>query len=173
MAILNRKYGYLFLAEPYCASRAIEQALLVHDGSEHLDTWIHDTLPKLVERGFVTPHAPFYKFSVVRHPADLLVTKYHHLTGWHKKGFRAFLHNELEKLEPIFMHANLMDRTLKYEVLQPQLNDILEARGAPPVALQVLGKTEDKKPWRSYYNDRDLRLLNSLLPELHTYGYTT
>jgi hypothetical protein len=172
MAVLNRKYGYLFLAEPHCASRAVGEALAQHEGSVVLDTWVHNPLSALVELGFVRPHETLFKFSVVRHPADFLVTKYHHLTGWHAKGFRAFLHSELEKLEPLFMHANWMDRTIRYERLQSELNDVLEARGAPPVTLNVIGKTENKKPWRSYYTDRDLRLLNGILSEVLIYGYT-
>lgn len=171
MAIVNRKYGYLFLAEPYCASRAVEQALLVHDGSEHLDCWVHEPLAKLCDLGFVRPNEPLFKFSVVRHPCDYLVTKYHHLTGWHKKGFREFLRAHLENPETLFMHAAVMDRTLKYELLQSQLNDILEARDAPPVELQVIGKTEDKKHWRSYYSVGDIWSIDERLPDFKTYGY--
>ena len=171
MAIVNRKYGYLFLAEPYCASRAVGEALAEHEGSVVLDTWVHDPIEKLCKLGLVQAHEPLLKFSIVRHPADYLVTKYHHLTGWHKKGFRAFLRSQLESHESLFIHANDTDRTLRYEALLPQLNDILESRGAPPIKLNVVGKTEGKKPWRSYYSEKDLRILPAFLHEFQTFGY--
>jgi hypothetical protein len=172
MAIVNRKYGYLFLAEPYCASRAVGEALAAQEGSEVLDTWVHNTFPKLVELGFVKYHEPLYKFSVVRNPADYLVTKYHHLTGWHKNGFKAFLRSTLETPQPLFMHANDVDKTLRFELLESQLNDVLEARGAPPVKLAVVGQTRDKKHWESYYTPGDLEHIRENLPDFRTYGYT-
>jgi hypothetical protein len=173
MATLNRKYGYLFLAEPYCASRAVGIALAQQEGSVVLDTWVHNKLSKLVDDGFLTPHEPLFKFSIVRNPADYLVTKYHHLSGWHTKGFAAFLNDEYaNRHRSLFWHASDADKTLRYELLESQLNDLLEARGAPPVSLTVVGKTQDKKDWRSYYSDKDLALLRSL-PDFNTYGYTT
>jgi len=172
MAIVNRKYGYLFLAEPYCASRAVGIALAQHEGSVVLDCWVHEPLRRLYELDMVRPHEPLFKFSIVRHPGDYLVTKYHHLTGWHKRGFREFLRAHLEPAEPtLFMHAAVMDRTLKFELLQTQLNDILEARDAPPVELPVIGKTKDKKHWRSYYSTGDIWHIDEILPDFKTYGY--
>lgn len=172
MAVLNRKYGYLFLAEPYCASRAIGIALAQQEGSEVLDTWVHNPLRKLVEEGFVAYHDPLYKFSVVRNPADLLVTKYHHLTGWHKQGFQRFLESEFREPTTLFMHGNDADKTLRYEHLESQLNDLLTDRGAPTVSLTVVGKTETKQAWRSYYPDEVLRRMVERLPDFKTYGYT-
>jgi hypothetical protein len=173
MAILNRKYGYLFLAEPYCASRAVAKALLTQDGSVDLvDTWVHNPFEKLVELGIVKYHEPLYKFSVIRNPADLLVTKYHHLTGWHKQGFKPFLRSHLEAPGPsLFMHAAVMDKTLRYERLESELNDTLEARGAPPVKLELIGKTETKKHWRSYYSDDEIKTMLERLPDFKTFGY--
>lgn len=173
MAIVNRKYGYLFLAEPYCASRTVAQSLLTHEGSEQLDCWVHEPLAKLCEMGLVQPNESLLKFSIVRHPCDYLVTKYHHLTGWHKKGFREFLRHHLENPETLFMHAASADMTLKFELLNAQLNDILEARGAPPVQLQVVGKTADKKDWRSYYSVGDIWHIDDILPDFKTFGYRT
>ena len=71
------------------------------------------------------------------------------------------------------MHANAMDMTLKFELLQTQLNDILEAREAPPVELTVVGKTADKKDWRSYYSVGDIWSIQDQLPDFKTYGYRT
>lgn len=171
MAILNRKYGYLFLAEPYCASRAVGTALAQQDGSVVLDTWVHNTFPKLVQLGFVQFHEPIYKFSVVRDPADYLVTKYHHLTGWHKNGFRSFLRSHLENPQPLFMHPEDTDKTLRYEFLEQHLNGLLEDRGAPTVKLNIVGKTADKKPLQAYYTPEDLTYAREKIPEFRTYGY--
>ena len=120
----------------------------------------------------VRPNEPLFKFSIVRHPCDYLVTKYHHLTSWHKRGFSEFLRAHLEPPEPtLFMHAAVMDRTLKFELLQTQLNDILEARDAPPVELSVVGKTEGKQYWRSYYTHGEIWSIDEQLPDFKTYGY--
>jgi hypothetical protein len=171
MAVVNRKYRYLFLSEAYCASRAVDQALLQHEGSVLLDCWTHEPFDKLCDLGFISPHESLLKFSVVRHPADYLVTKYHHLTSWHKQGFRAFLLYELIKSNTLFAHANDTDKTIRYELLQSQLNDVLETRGAPPVALNVVGQTQGKRAWQTYYKGKDRRLLQQLLADYATYGY--
>jgi predicted RNase H-like HicB family nuclease len=171
MAIVNRKYGYLFLAEPYCASRAMSAALAEQEGSEVLDTWVHNRFPTLVELGFVKYHEPLFKFSVIRNPADFLVTKYLNLSGWHANGFKAFLRAQLMSDQPLFMHANDVDKTLRYEYLESHLNELLEFLGAPPVTLPVIGKTEDKKYWASYYTPEDLAYIREHIPEFRIYGY--
>lgn len=171
MAILNRQYGYLFLAEPYCASRAVGTALAQQEGSVVLDTWVHNPHSKLCDLGFVQPHEQLFKFSIVRNPADYLVTKYHHLTGWHVKGFQAFLRSHLELPETLFMHAGTVDLTLRYEHLASQLNDVLESRGAPPVTLSVIGPTKGKHRWQTYYSPETL-IAVSKHPDFNTYGFT-
>jgi hypothetical protein len=168
MAVINRKRGYLFLAEPYCASRSIEEALLDHECSHRVDAWTHETAGKLADLGVLYPHEPLYKFSVIRHPADLLVTKYLHLTGWHKKGFKEFLRSHGN--ETLFLHANSADKTLRYEHLESHLNDLLQDKELPLVKLSVIGKTAGKRDWRSYYDADDLAFV-SRLPDFRTYGY--
>ena len=168
MAILNRKYGYLFLSEPYCASRAVKSALAEQDGSVVLDTWVHNSFPKLVQLGFLKYHEPVYKFSIIRNPLDYLVTKFHHLTGWHKNGFQSFLRAQSGTQ---FLHANDVDKTLRYEHLESQLNELLESRGAPPVSLTVVGKTESKRPWQSYYMADDIAVARAQVSDFRLYGY--
>lgn len=165
MAVLNRKHGFLFLAEPHCAARSIEAAL----PGRKLDAWIHESYPDLIRKGLVEESWPVFKFSVVRHPGDYLVTKYHHLTSWHKAGFEAFLLSQLE-LPTLFMHASATDRVIRYEHLASQLNDVLEALGAPTVTLSRLGETADKRPWESYYGPEQRELL-ATFPDMATYGY--
>lgn len=168
MAVINRKYGYLFLAEPYCASRSIEQALLIHDGSWHMNAWTHETFEKLIQLEEITRHEPLFKFSVVRNPADYLVTKYHHLTSWHGRGFEAFL---AEQRSPLFLHADTVDRVVRYERLESELNAVLESRGAPEVKLQTIGQTPGKKSYRSYYESHNAQDLIHGRIEFRTYGY--
>lgn len=174
MAVLNVKYNYLFLSEPYCASRAIEGALLKQDGSWNADTWTHETKDKLIDLRPEIGRHPFFTFSVVRHPADLLVTRYHHLTGWHSKGFKAFLEYIIAnppESRSMYAHAGSTDQTVKYENLSGHLNALLDSLNAPPVDLEVVGKTKEKGYWREYYTPLEMDRLRETFTDFEVYGY--
>jgi len=164
----------LFLAEPHCATRSIEQALKGQDGAVAIDAWVHVSHEDLIKKKIIKPHEPLYTFSVVRHPADWIVTRYHHLTGWHSKGFHPFVRYHLENNlwdRSVFMHAKNTDRVIRYEHLAQQLNEILESRGAPPVSLGRLGQTANKQEWRSYFDREELEQLPIKLKDFSNYGY--
>lgn len=174
MAVINRTFNYLFLAEPYCASRAIEQALLTQQGSQRVDQWIHESFRRLVDIGELMPHEPILKFSVVRHPADWAVTSYHHMTGWHGRGFIPYIEYQLDNNvwdETCFIHANMVDLNLRYEQLEAHLNDVLDARDAPTVTLKRVGVTQGKKHWREYWPDTLYDRFKSQLKDFERYGY--
>lgn len=174
MAIINRTHGYLFLAEPHCATRAVEAALKHQPGSKVIDAWVHVSRDDLIRKKIILPHEPLYTFSVVRNPADWVVTRYHHLTGWHSRGFKAFLEYHLENHlwdKSVFMHAKDTDRVLRYEFLSQQLNEILESRGASPVRLDRIGVTAGKRAWDSYFTREQLAYMQTNLKDFATYGY--
>ena len=172
MAIINTTFRYLFLAEPHCACRAIEKALLQQPGSSSVNAWVHASRTELIKSGI---DRNLFVFSIVRHPADWIVTRYHHLTGWHRQGFKAFveyhLDNELWE-RSVFMHGLFADQTLRYEHLHTTLNQLLANLSAPPVQLERVGETPGKKPWRSYYTPELLARVVAL-PDFLTFGYPT
>lgn len=176
VAVINRDFGYLFLAEPYCASRSIEAALLKHPGSQKVDAWMHATKEELLRQGRIGDLERLYSFSVVRHPADVLVTRFHHLTGWKSKGFQAYFEDCLRSPpfaggRSIFMHPRDVDQTVSFERLSGHLNALLDAIGAPPVMLESVGKTPEKKPWRVYYETGQLDQLAAIYRDFADFGY--
>ena len=175
MAVINRKYGYLFLAEPHCATRSVEAALQRQRGSQVIQTaWTHATYQELLDQCVVTINEPLFKFSVIRHPCDWAVTRYHQMTGWHKEGFAAFIKYHLDNglwANSIFVHARYSDYTIRFESLQSALNAVLESRGSPPVCLGRLGETADRKSWPSYFTRTLLQSFADGIPDFRTYGY--
>lgn len=174
MAILNNEKGFLFLSAPHCASRAVSQALQLHAGSTTLGQ--HDSYAQLVMKHNISEkHQPLLKFCVVRHPLDWLVTRYHHLTSFHKSGFKEFVRHQttdgvLDDL--VFCHAKDCNRIARYESLESDLNKILKRFGLEIGTLPIVGKTAGKKDYREYYDLEDVERVRSYLKGRETYGYS-
>lgn len=154
MAVLNKKYGYLFLSEPHCASRSVSKALVTqHDGS--VEVGQHDTFRKLQLDGFVK-YEPIWRFSIVRHPCDWMVTRYCHMTQWHNYGFTNFVIYHLKYCwqGTIFQHARDVHGIIKLEELGRGLEVILSSIQAPMVYPELIGETVEKAPWQELFTKR-------------------
>jgi hypothetical protein len=172
MAILNRERGYLFLSAPHCASRAISQALQLHPGSTPIGQ--HDTFAELSGKNSLVQE-PLFKFCVIRHPLDWLVTRYLHLTSFQKHGFKEFVRHQttdgmLDNV--IFVHAKDCNRIARYETLEHDLNLIVKRFGLEIGTLPTVGKTAGKRDYREYYDLEDVERVRSYLKGRETYGYS-
>jgi hypothetical protein len=160
MAIVNRKYGYIYLAEPHTGSRACAKALLQHEGSEQVGHHEYIDIPGLVS------------FSVVRHPLDIIVTYFHHDK---RSFFEVVLAHVKRSHDSIFYYfAWQTNRVLRYENgLAKEVNEFLRSIDAPPVDFEIIKPTPNKQFWWTYFDDTTIRIIEVLLPELSKYGYTT
>lgn len=173
MSVINRARGYLFLCEPHCASRSVTAELMKHEGSQLVGQ--HETYSRMLETGAIDESDSLLKFCVVRHPADWLVTRYHHMTSWHGKGFRAFLRYLIDNdqlKDIIYTHPPSCNRLIRYETLEADLNHILRRFGVLPEVLLTIGQTKGKGHWRESYEAEDLDALRGYLNGIQTYGYT-
>lgn len=171
MAVVNRKFNYLFLAEPHTASRSLREALLQHPQSEEVGSH-HATLKELEQRG-VRRLRRCYMFSVVRNPADVLVTKWLHskpeITLGQYIGSLAIQTPDLKNL--LFRHTQDSRHLLHYENLQTELDTLLGGLGIPFVELPTIGQTPDKRPWPEYYGYNELDTVIRHFPEATAFGY--
>ncbi|GAJ02832.1 unnamed protein product [marine sediment metagenome] len=169
MAVLNLKYGYLYLAEPETGSRSTVAALTgQHDGSEirgghHASQW------QILKSKMITPAelASVITFSVVRNPLDILITRT-------LKGSKHSLIYNISRYvnKRLFYKHYGCDRLLRYEDgLEDVINEFFSNINAPPVHLDMIGKSENKKPWHYYYTDIELEFARLLIPEIEAYGY--
>jgi hypothetical protein len=171
MAILNREKGYLFLSAPHCASRAISQALQLHPGSMPIGQ--HDTFAQLVGKHGI--QESLFKFCVIRHPLDWLVTRYLHLTSFHAGGFKKFIqHQTTDGMldDVLFVHAKDCNRIARYETLEHDLNLIVKRFGLEIGKLPTVGATAGKRDYREYYDLEDVDRVRSYLKGRETYGYS-
>lgn len=166
MAVYNHKTKVLFLAEPHCASRSIEAELLKSKVVTSVGQ--HQTLEQLKNsHPWMEVKATF---SVIRHPCDWLVTRYSHMTGWHKAGFLAFLQNFVMLNDTCFTHARTADFVLRLENLPQGLNNLLDIFGEPHVQLERIGKTLWKGPWQDYFWPEHLEVVQ-LLHDFEDFRY--
>jgi hypothetical protein len=171
MAVLNREHNYLFLSEPHIASRSIQAALLTHAGSEAIGQ--HHTLEELVQRGLDPDGLRI--FSCIRHPCDWLVTRYMHMTSWHRLGFTAFFNDFIKTVQQsrtIFLHAKTSERLIRFESLKGDLKQLAQDWKLPSILLDHIGKTEHKGRWFKYYDSESLRKVNKWLHDFANYGYS-
>ncbi len=162
MAVLNTKYGYLFLAEPETGSRAAAAAMLQHDGHQHVPGH-HITHWQVRQKGCLED---VVIFSVVRNPLDILVTRT--LKGQHHS-LRQHICRCAGKR---FYYHYGCDRLLRYERgLESELNKFFKSIGAPSIHLDVIGKSINKTSWETYYSEADLEIAKLLIPEIEAYGY--
>lgn len=169
MAIVNKKYHYVFLAEKHCASRVLRDVLLQHPGSENVPPH-HATLSELTALCPVLRENPddFLVFSVVRNPADILVTMHF------ANSFQEYLRTtSLHPAHTFFQHVEDVDAELRYENLERELNAILGPMGAPRVNLPRKEEyvTGGKHPWPSYYEKEDIDHIIKSYPEIRRWGY--
>jgi hypothetical protein len=163
MAIVNRKYGYVYLAEPHTGSRACLKALQQHEGFEHNGS--HHEKADLTADGLTT-------FSVVRHPLEIITTYFHHDK---RNFFEVVLAHVKRSRDPgFYYHAATSDRLLRYENgLSKEVNNFFESIGAPPVDFEITRPTAGKRDWWEYFDDITIRIVEVLLPEIKVFGYTT
>lgn len=176
MAVANDRLNFIFLAEPRTASRATRDALLKLEGSYEVGTH-HHLIEDLLDSYLKCSRDAYTVFSTIRNPADEMVTL------WLQSGTRPRSHCGETFAEYIrrwgvgkpesffFRHAESADQVIRYENLQKELDSLLRSFGVSPVKLEVVGPTEGKEPWFSYYTPRDLRYLLSSYPEIARWGY--
>ena len=169
MAVVNKKYGYIFLAEKHCASRVLRDVLLGQPGSEYVAPH-HASYNEVLDACPVVRENPgdFTTFSVVRNPADILVTMHF------AKSFQDYLRDVGSNPRRIFFqHADHVDIQLIYENLERELHIVLEAFQAPKVVLPRKEEyvTGGKNPWPSYYEKEDIDFILSTYPEIWNWGY--
>lgn len=169
MAIVNTTYHYVFLAEKHCASRVLRDILLQQPGSEYVAPH-HATLGEVMAVCPVLRENPddFLVFSVVRNPADILVTMHF------ANSFQGYLRGiGRPPTHAFFQHVEYVDAELRYENLERELNAILEPMGAPKVTIPRKEEyiTGGKNPWPSYYEKEDINYIISSFPEVRRWGY--
>jgi hypothetical protein len=172
MAVINRRFRYLFLAEPRTASRAMRNALLTHTCSQEVGAH-HDTLDDLRRKG-VRGLSKCYTFSVVRNPADVLASMWV-ILGRKRLPFNDYLcklYAECRNPDNLLFQHNRYTKTqLRYENLQTGLDTLLGGLGIPFVELPTVGVTHGKDPWLTYYGVQELDTILARCPELETAGY--
>jgi hypothetical protein len=169
VAIVNSKYGYIFLAEKHCASRVLRDVLLEQPGSEHVASH-HASYDEVLSVCPTVRENPddFALFSVVRNPADILVTMHF------ANSFQGYLRDVGSNPRRIFFqHADRVDIQLIYENLERELSIVLEAFQAPRVVLPRKEEyvTGGKNPWPAYYEKEDIDFILSTYPEIWNWGY--
>ena len=172
MAVINDRFHYLFLAEPRTASRAMRDALLTHPGSREIGSH-HASLRTLKSRYRLRRADRYYTFSVVRNPADILVTEWFEFGAGRSlfEYIRDRLYYCSDSDNPFFKHASTVKHFLHYEELQVGLDTLFGGLGIPFVVLPVVGKTLDKEYWRTYYSPETLHYLQSNCSEVSKFGY--
>ena len=169
MAVINKKYHYVFLAEKHCASRVLRDVLLQHPGSENVAPH-HATLSEVTKVCPILRENPddFLVFSVVRNPADVLVTMHF------ANSFQGYLRDiGRPPTHAFFRHVEYVDVELRYENLERELNAVLSQVEAPKVTIPRKEEyvTGGKNPWPSYYEKEDINYIISSFPEVRRWGY--
>jgi hypothetical protein len=174
MAVVNHHFRYLFLAERRCASRVLSDVLMSQLGSEFVSPH-HASYSEVVDSCSTMRLFPefssqeYVPFSVVRNPADILVTM-------HKSNsFQEYMrHMSYSQNCMFFQHVHAADAVLRYENLERDLNDFLRGQGAPEVTIPRKEEyvTGLKNPWPSYYEEKDIDFILSVFPEIARWGYT-
>lgn len=176
MSVVNHKYRYIFCHEPYAAGRAIEKALMRHEGSQNFNGEHHIDVIKMIGHEWVTEEQfdKYWKFRVIRNPYDWLVTAWIHndssktmFSEWvMTKGLGLITYGTL-----FWRYHEQVDQDLRYENLQNELNQCLWSQGAPTVRLEVVGKTVDKPRWDEMITVSDARRLEKLYSDIRRFRY--
>jgi len=171
MAVINRKYKYLFLAEPRTGSRSVSIALRQHEGYESIGSH-HATWQYLIKKNYLTFKEldKLTVFSVRRHPADVIISDW---LNTDDKTLQECI--TARALRETFYWHNHLGYILKYEDglekclnLSFRFNKVFNTP-LPLVKLPWKGKTKEKKDWRSYYTEQEIEFMRQHFSHL---GYT-
>jgi hypothetical protein len=183
MAVINKHFGFVFLAEPHTGSQATRDALCTLEGSVETNGEHHLDLPGCVQKGFLSKSEAedFLVFSTIRDPHSLLLTRWlRH--GQQENPFRVFLRlactTEQQTLygqcvTTLFWRtAGQVNWFIRYETLLQGLNTIVDSLGAPEFeSLPLVGQTKDKPYWPSLW-DEDLEEWSRVaFPDIYRYAY--
>lgn len=176
MSVVNHKYKYLFMHEPYTGGRSIEHALMQQEGSENFNGKHHLSVSEMLEDWITEEEFDTYlKFRVVRNPLDWLVTcwiindaKRTPFYQWATtKGIGFTTHGTL-----FWRYFFNVDYQLRFEEdLMLQVNALMLLVGAPMIELEHKGKTKDKPHWRNLLSNQQIDRLMDIYPDVETHGY--
>jgi len=152
MAIVNKKFEFVFLCEPHTGSRAVRDALLTIPGSVETNGKHHLSLSGCVRDGFLSGREAcnFRVFGTIRNPHDWLVTKWFVLTRTHSfEDFVKHVAIDFQQDNTLFwMSYHDADLYIRYETLELGLNSVLAERGyTEGVELSTVGITIGKPHW--------------------------
>lgn len=183
MAVVNKRFGFVFLAEPHTGSQATRDALCTLEGSVETNGEHHLDLTGCVREGFLSESEAeaFLVFSTIRDPHSLLLTR------WFRHGhpgdtFRVFLRlactSEQQTLDGrcattlFWRTTGQVNWFIRYEKLLQGLNTILGSLGAPEFErLPLVGQTEDKPYWPSLWNEVLEEWSHIAFPDIYRYDY--
>ncbi len=174
MAVVLHEAQMVFLATPHSASRAVAQALIDLGGEASAKH--HDTLAEVRAQGLMGDPTGYQVFTTVRHHFDALVT------WWFARGRGRSFHHFLLLLTTLegqvrddrlyWKWFDDADVVLRYESLEVQLGDAIEARLGRRPTLRRIGVSHAKRDWREYYDPASRRLVEDVFArELDSLGY--
>lgn len=177
MSVINHIHEYLFLHQPHTAGRAIEAALMRHEGSENFNGIHHISVEQMLSEGWLTERQleVYHKFRVIRNPYDVLVTYW--ITNHQSKiPFHEWVvtngpEQTLKHGTMFWRYEGHTNAYIWFEDLQEGLNRQLGHCGALPVQLQIIGKTVGKPDWRDLLTVSQAKHLETLYPDIKHYGY--
>lgn len=177
MAIVNKHFGFVFLAEPHTGSRAVRDALLALKGSVETNGDHHLGLYGCYKRGYLSEIEAdeFTIFAVIRNPYDLLVTRW----WYHARGTFIFKdwvsdiawETEQEDNTLFWRTKDVVDWFIRYEHLEVGLNTVLDGVNAPSVDIPVVGRTVGKPDWRDMWFPALDRVARFHYPDIERYDY--
>jgi len=176
MSVVNHTHEYIFMHEPHTGGRAIEAALMQHEGSINFNGHHHISVEKMLSDSWVTEKQleVYHKFRVIRNPYDWLVTYWMRNCG-PAMPFQEWVINCADQVlnhgTMFWRYTYWVDEYLRYEDLQGGLNVNLERCGANPVQLRLIGKTVDKPDWRDLLTVSQAKHLEELYPDIRRYRY--
>lgn len=183
MAIVNRKYEFVFLAEPHTGSRAVREALQKLEGSVETNGDHHLDLQGCFAKGYLSEFEAetFLVFSAIRDPHDLLVSRwvYH---DRQRIPFRDYLEtariSEQQDsagltMDTLFWRTcEQVDWFIRHETLHDGLNTILDQVGAPLIdSLPIVGRTQEKPDWRQLWDEDTEQWAQLFFSDICRYDY--
>jgi hypothetical protein len=114
-------------------------------------------------------------FAIIRNPWDRFVSMWTigywfspetHLAGVKPDNFRQFIHtlkpHPAEAHQTFHQHEILdqeIDFILRFESLQNDFSEMLKKRGLDDISLPVALKSDDRRPYRDYYDEETARFI--------------
>lgn len=183
MSVVNKKFGFVFLAEPYTGSRAVREALCKLEGSVETNGNHHLDLLGCVAQGFLSylEAETFTVFSTIRDPHDLLVSCWI-CHNYQCTPFQDYLkiacqseqqNNAGRMMDTLFWRTcEWVDWFIRHETLLAGLNTILDQIGAPLVEeFPIIGRTQEKPDWRQLWNEDLEKWGRVFFPDILRYDY--